>query len=156
MFASHPTSNPATIRLRLIEHAHDSKAWERGLQASLRTSESIFEWRVIRHLTNEGYETIPQYSVGACRIDIVVTSGRNRLAVELLLRGFGWAHLDFRHPGYRSQLDGIARWTLPRVALGGCVFLSRQHRAGLVGRCGGVKEAENSLFWIPVVSGMAR
>ena len=65
MFASHPTSNPATIRFRLVEHAHDPKAWERGLQAALKKAESISEWRVIRHLTNAGYETIPQYSVGA-------------------------------------------------------------------------------------------
>jgi very-short-patch-repair endonuclease len=73
---------PGDIRRRLIEHAHDPKAWERDLDNRLKKAESIFEQRVIRHLTDAGYETIPQYPAGAYRIDIVVTGGGKRLAVE--------------------------------------------------------------------------
>ena len=70
------------IRRRLIEHALDPKAWERSLQSKLAKAESIFEQRVVRRLTDAGYETVPQYPVGAYRIDIVVTGAGKRLAVE--------------------------------------------------------------------------
>ena len=70
------------IRRRLIEHAHDPKAWERSLETKLKKAESIFEQRVIRHLADAGYEAIPQFPVGAYRIDIVVSGGGKRLAVE--------------------------------------------------------------------------
>jgi very-short-patch-repair endonuclease len=73
---------PDDIRRRLIEHAHDPKAWERSLENKFKKTESIFEQRVIRLLTDAGYETIPQFPVGAYRIDIVVTGGGKRLAVE--------------------------------------------------------------------------
>jgi very-short-patch-repair endonuclease len=70
------------IRRRLIEHAHDPKEWERSLETKLKKAESIFEQRVIRHLADAGYEAIPQFPVGAYRIDIVVSGGGKRLAVE--------------------------------------------------------------------------
>jgi len=73
---------PDDIRRRLIEHAHDPKAWERSLESKLKKADSIFEQRVIRLLTDAGYETVPQFPVGAYRIDIVVTGGGKRLAVE--------------------------------------------------------------------------
>jgi very-short-patch-repair endonuclease len=73
---------PDDIRRRLIEHAHDPKAWERSLESKLKKADSIFEQKVIRLLTDAGYETVPQFPVGAYRIDIVVTGGGKRLAVE--------------------------------------------------------------------------
>ena len=114
------------IRRRLIEHAHDPKAWERSLETKVKRAESVFEQRVIRILADAGYEVIPQFPVGAYRIDIVVTGGGKRLAVECDGEQF--------HGPERLQEDLERQAILERlgwrfVRIRGNVFFRDQERA---------------------------
>jgi very-short-patch-repair endonuclease len=69
-------------RRRIIEHALDPEAWERELRKRARQTESIFEERVLKRLLQANYNVVPQFQVGAYRIDMVVTGNGQRLAVE--------------------------------------------------------------------------
>jgi very-short-patch-repair endonuclease len=71
------------LRRQLIEHATNPDAVERKIEDAVQLAESEFEKRVLTRLVGEGYQVIPQYQVGRHRIDLVVTDGSNRLAVEL-------------------------------------------------------------------------
>ena len=57
-------------------------AWEQELRKRMERTESIFEERVLRRLMEAHYNVLPQYQVGAYRIDLVVTGNGRRLAVE--------------------------------------------------------------------------
>ena len=73
---------PGDYRRRLIEHALDPNAWERELRKRMERTESIFEEHVLRRLMEAHYNVLPQFHVGAYRIDLVVTGNGRRLAVE--------------------------------------------------------------------------
>lgn len=73
----------------------------RNLETKLKKVESIIEHQVIRYLADAGYEAIPQFSVGAYRIDIVFSGGK-RLAVEC-------DGEQFRRPGHPQLLYETAR-----------------------------------------------
>lgn len=73
---------PGDYRRRLIEHALDPEAWERELKKQLEETESVFEQRVLKHLAAANFVVLPQFKVGAFRIDLVVVGGGKRLAVE--------------------------------------------------------------------------
>ena len=47
-----------------------------------KETESPFEAEVLKILVAAGYKVIPQYPVGALRIDLLVTDGQRSLAVE--------------------------------------------------------------------------
>ncbi len=105
-------------RRRLIEHALDPEAWERELQkrlAKVDPRSQFFEGPVLRRLMERGYNVIPQYKVGAYRIDLVVVGSGRRLAIECMgeqhhgpeklqedldrqaiLRRLGWTFVDIR------------------------------------------------------------
>lgn len=70
------------LRRRLIEHALDPSAAMRDLETREAKTESEFERQVLRQLVTAGFEVIPQYRVGACRIDMVVHSHGKKVAVE--------------------------------------------------------------------------
>ena len=71
------------LRRRLIEHAQDpSVLLRQGTQEEAET-ESEFERRVLKRLQARGYDVVPQWEVGAYRIDLVVQDDdETRLAVE--------------------------------------------------------------------------
>jgi very-short-patch-repair endonuclease len=76
---------PMDYRRRIIEHALDPEAWERDLQNRLEqvdVNSKVFEGGVLRSLMERGYDVLPQYQVGAMRIDLVVVGKNDRLAVE--------------------------------------------------------------------------
>lgn len=73
---------PDDLRRKLIDHATDPRRLlDLALEAGER-AESPFETAVIDILTAKGYKVRSQYPVGAYRIDLVVSDGRSRLAVE--------------------------------------------------------------------------
>lgn len=72
----------ADIRRRLIMHARDPEALERNMERQEAHVESEFERLVLRRLIQAGYRVLPQFKVGAYRIDLVVEGGGKRLAVE--------------------------------------------------------------------------
>lgn len=70
------------IRKKLILHARNSSV-QRNLYAEQEArTDSEFERRVLRMLTQAGYHVISQWPVGAYRIDLVVEGAGKRLAVE--------------------------------------------------------------------------
>ena len=70
------------IRRRLLEFAQDPLAALRNQDRALEKAESPFEEMVIKRLTGVGYQVVPQWKVGAFRIDMVVVDGERRLAIE--------------------------------------------------------------------------
>ena len=73
---------PGDIRRRLIEHAKDPYALMRLIDRQEQRTESEFEKQVLQRLLQAEYRVIPQWPVGAYRIDLVVEGGGKRLAVE--------------------------------------------------------------------------
>jgi very-short-patch-repair endonuclease len=76
---------PQDYRRRIIEHALDPEAWERDLQqrvAQVDPNSVVFEGGVLRLLMERGFNVLPQYQVGAMKIDLVVVGKNDRLAVE--------------------------------------------------------------------------
>lgn len=73
---------PGDLRRRLIEHVKDPYAVLRAVETAEARAESEFERQVLQRLIRGGYRAIPQWTVGAYRIDIVVEGGGKRLAIE--------------------------------------------------------------------------
>lgn len=67
------------LRLKLIKYAMNPSRDQDGL---LAMSESPFEMEVMKCLLAAGYKIIPQFKVGAYRIDMVVQSGDKKVALE--------------------------------------------------------------------------
>jgi len=67
------------IRLKLIKYAMNPN---RNLDNLLSKSESPFEMEVMKLLKSEHYKIIPQYKVGAYRIDMVIQYGDKKVALE--------------------------------------------------------------------------
>ncbi|QNU68668.1 AAA family ATPase [Ruminiclostridium herbifermentans] len=71
---------PNDIRLRLIRHAINPSI-DKKIEI-INRAESDFEKEVINVLVNHGYKVIPQWNVGAYRIDIVIEDGDKNIALE--------------------------------------------------------------------------
>ncbi|MBS4053504.1 MAG: AAA family ATPase [Thermaerobacter sp.] len=80
---------PHDIRLRLISHARNPAANTAG---DLTVAESDFERQVMTHLRTAGYKVSPQWRVGAYRIDMVITCGTQKVAIEC--DGDKWHTID--------------------------------------------------------------
>lgn len=96
------------LRLRLIRHAENPKAAQVHLEAVLKKSESVFEDRVIESLVNNGYKVIPQWKVGAYRIDLVVVGlDGKKIAIE--------CDGERYHPEEKLKDDVYRQMTLERL-----------------------------------------
>jgi len=73
---------PGDLRRVLIDHVRDPTVIRRRLEAAVQDAESPFERDVLSGLVSAGYQVRPQHPVGAYRIDLLVTDGDRRLAVE--------------------------------------------------------------------------
>lgn len=77
---------PGDLRLRLIKHAENPRELSLAIEATQKKADpksGIFEQSVIKDLMNEGYRVVPQWEVGAYRIDLVVMgSGGKKIAIE--------------------------------------------------------------------------
>ena len=80
---------PEDIRLKLINHARNPLVETQG---DLDAAESDFERQVTARLRTSGYKVIPQWRVGAYRIDMVLVSGTQKVAIEC--DGEKWHTLD--------------------------------------------------------------
>jgi very-short-patch-repair endonuclease len=102
--------------------------------------DSLFEQRVFRVLAGAGYHVTPQVEVNGRRIDLVVTGGRARLAVECdgdsvtapaqishdfarerQLRRSGWAFFRVRQSEFEFDPDAALAPLWPRLAAAGIV-----------------------------------
>ena len=70
------------LRRRLIEHCRSPGDLRKLMLDRSEETDSPFEVEVLQILMAAGYKVIPQYPVGALRIDLLVTDGRRSLAVE--------------------------------------------------------------------------
>jgi len=70
---------PDDLRLKLIKYAINPN---RDHDQLLSMSESPFEMEVMKFLLAESYKVIPQFKVGAYRIDMVVQYGDKKVALE--------------------------------------------------------------------------
>jgi very-short-patch-repair endonuclease/DNA polymerase III delta prime subunit len=115
------------LRRRLIEHANDPSVLMRLADQGASEAESEFEQRVVRRLTAKGYHVVPQWEVGAYRIDLVVQGpDGKKLAVECDGTRF--------HPVEKLEEDmerqailGRLGWTFVRIR--GSVFFRDPDRA---------------------------
>ncbi len=98
---------PGDIRRKLIEHAKDPYALVRLLDSKQQQTESEFEKLVLRRLIQADYRVIPQWPVGAYRIDLVVEGNGKRLAVEC--DGDRW------HPREKLEEDMARQAILERL-----------------------------------------
>lgn len=98
---------PGDIRRKLIEHAKDPYTLVRLLDAKEQHTESEFEKQVLRRLVQASYRVIPQWPVGAYRIDLVVEGNGKRLAVEC--DGDRW------HPREKLEEDMARQAILERL-----------------------------------------
>jgi len=117
---------PGDYRRRLIEHALDPNAWERELRKRIERTESVFEERVLRRLMEANYNVLPQYQVGAYRIDLVVTGNGRRLAVECDGEQYHGPERLQEDAGRQSILERLG-WRFVRIR--GSLFFRDEDRA---------------------------
>jgi very-short-patch-repair endonuclease len=72
---------PGDLRRRLIEHVRDPAASRKAPTAS-RRAQSPFEEEVLERLRAGGFRVDPQVEVGGFPIDLVVSDGRQQVAIE--------------------------------------------------------------------------
>ncbi|AIQ56252.1 AAA domain-containing protein [Paenibacillus borealis] len=70
------------LRKRLIEYVRNPYEADETYKQHEPVPESEFERQVMRRVLQESYRVLPQWKVGAYRIDMVVEGGGKRLAVE--------------------------------------------------------------------------
>ena len=118
---------PDDIRLKLIKHAI-SPSIDRD-EMKFRTAESDFEKQVMTMLLNHGYKVIPQWKVGAYRIDLVIEDGENRIALECdgekwhtqddlpndlkrqaILERLGWKFIRVRGSAFYRNPEETMKW----------------------------------------------
>jgi very-short-patch-repair endonuclease len=73
---------PEDLRRRLLEHVLHPETLRERMDAAQSRVESEFERQVSNRLVAAGYRVVPQWKVGAYRIDLVVLGATRRLAVE--------------------------------------------------------------------------
>ena len=114
------------IRKRLILHASNPQAFSSELAEQEKKVDSEFEKQVLRRLMQAGYRVIPQWPVGAYRIDLVVEGGGKRLAVEC--DGERWHRFDNLEADMARQaiLERLG-WRFERIR--GSLFFRRPDQA---------------------------
>jgi len=70
------------IRKRLIDYAVDPTSAKMRVEEAQSHTESPFESEVAAAIIARGFKIIPQWKVGAYRIDFVVCSGKKKVALE--------------------------------------------------------------------------
>jgi very-short-patch-repair endonuclease len=113
-------------RRRIIEHALDPEAWERELRKRARQTESIFEERVLKRLLQANYHVVPQFQVGAYRIDMVVIGNGPRLAIECDGERFHGPEKLQEDMGRQAILERLG-WKFVRIR--GSLFFRDEERA---------------------------
>ncbi len=117
------------LRRELIAHVRDPEARLRKQRDVQARAESPFEEAVIRELLAADYEVNPQVWVGNYRIDIVVSSGQNQVAIECdgdryhgvdqipadmarqaILERAGWRFVRIRGTRFFRDPDNTMKW----------------------------------------------
>lgn len=73
---------PGDIRKELLEYVQNLNSKEIRYKLASQKAESEFESQVMKSLINKGFKVVPQWAVGAYRIDMVVQGNGKRIALE--------------------------------------------------------------------------
>lgn len=122
------------LRLRLIKHMMTPSDIDQKIEAGISQAESEFERQVMTRLIRAGYHVVPQWRVGAYRIDMVVVDGNRRLAVEcdgdrwhtpenlqqdmtrqMILERMGWRFFRIRGSQYFRDPDSVMNALFKRL-----------------------------------------
>jgi len=125
---------PHDLRRRLIDHVRDPGAIRRAQTAATLRAESPFEKAVIERLVSAGFQVTPQVEVGRYRIDMVVSNGTNRVALECdgdrfhpaeqipediarqaVLERSGWRFVRLRGTRFYRDPDGSMQWVFEEL-----------------------------------------
>ena len=98
---------PNDIRYRLMQHMNDPLATLRAFDSQVNRTESEFERKVLKRLTDAGYRVKTQWQVGYYRIDMVVEGSGKRLAIE--------CDGDRFHPPEKVSEDLLRQTVLERL-----------------------------------------
>lgn len=96
------------LRLRLIKHVENPRAFDIALAEGHAKAESPFEKAVMSGLIHEGFRIVPQWKVGAYRIDMVVL-GLNGKKIAIECDG------EKYHPVEKLQDDIYRQMVLERL-----------------------------------------
>jgi very-short-patch-repair endonuclease len=126
---------PYDLRRRLIDHVRDPGAVRRAQAAAVRRAESPFEAAVIERLVSAGFRVTPQVEVGRYRIDMVISDGEHRVALECdgdrfhppeqipediarqaVLERAGWRFIRLRGTRFYRDPEGSMRWVFEELA----------------------------------------
>lgn len=126
---------PHDLRHRLIDHVRDPGAVRRAQAAATRRAESPFEAAVMERLVSAGFRITPQVDVGRYRIDMMVSDGERRVAMECdgdrfhppeqipediarqaVLERAGWRFVRLRGTRFYRDPEGSMRWVFDELA----------------------------------------
>lgn len=117
---------PGDLRRQLIEYSLDPSAWEITFEDLEKRTESPFEREVLQDLVISGYDVIPQWKVGAYRIDMVVQSNGKKVAIECDGEKFHTPETLHEDLARQSILERLG-WTFIRIR--GSAFYSDKVKA---------------------------
>lgn len=123
---------PDDLRLKLIKHAMNPSIDR--TEEKYKKAESDFEKQIMNALFNKGYKFIPQWKVGAYRIDLVIESGDNRVALECdgekwhtqddlpndlkrqaVLERLGWKFIRIRGSAFYKNPEETMKWVFDEL-----------------------------------------
>lgn len=126
---------PLDLRRRLIDHVRDPGSVRRAQAAATNRAESPFERAVIERLVSEGFKVTPQVEVGRYRIDMVISNGGHRVALECdgdrfhppeqipediarqaVLERAGWRFIRLRGTRFYRDPEGSMAWVFEELA----------------------------------------
>lgn len=70
------------LRKELLDYCNDYNSRQVEFEKNVIKAESVFEKEVMKYLIDRGYSIVPQWEVGAYRIDMVITYKDNKVALE--------------------------------------------------------------------------
>lgn len=103
------------IRKLLLDYTSDPASFISEIQAVERRAESPFEKEVANALMSRGYHIVPQYSVGAYRIDFVVMYHGKKVALECDGERYHCREEDIRSDMERQQILERLGWRFVRL-----------------------------------------
>lgn len=122
------------LRRQLIEYVRNPGARRRAAERAAQRAESPFETAVIERLITAGYRVEPQIWVGRYRIDMVVSDGRNQVALECdgdryhgfeqipadmarqaILERVGWRFIRVRGTKFYREPDATMQWVFQEL-----------------------------------------
>lgn len=114
------------IRYGLLNYADHSKLYSDKVMGVENLSDSPFEEEVAKYLISKGYNIHQQYAVGPYRIDMVVTCGNKRIAVECDGEKYHSGEEKIREDMEREIiLNRIGNWEFIRIR-GGAYYRDKE------------------------------